>query len=126
MNNHRCLSQKSLITVRNWSSERGDGLSTSICIPSSKFDHNVKSKSHLNKIIKRKRFNNQKYYSKPISIINWFYEFIKHIFTAYDESPLHDDTTRSCSTCQFEHVHARINTYFHLILLVVFFLIYFS
>jgi hypothetical protein len=123
MNNHRCRSEKSLITIRKWLSEAGDSLSTSMYYPSSRFDHNIKQKSYLKKIIKRKKFNNQKYYSKSTSIINWFYEFIKKVFTAYDENPLKsneqihhssiDETTLSiitCSTCQFENVDAQINT----------------
>jgi hypothetical protein len=117
-----------LIAVRKWLLVEGDdSLSTTICIPSSRFNHRRKSKLHLNKIIKRKRFNHQKSYSKTTSIMNWFYQFIKHIFIVYDKSPLHDrttnDTTQSimtCATCQFEHVHARINTYTHLILRVDF------
>jgi hypothetical protein len=130
MNNHQCQSQKSLITVRKWLLEGDDSLSPSICSPSSGFDHHEKSKSHMKKIVKRKKINQKKYDSKPKSIINWFYEFIKHIFTVYDESSLNDrttnNTTRSimtCSTCQFEHDYGRINTYIHLILIIGFVLI---
>ena len=84
MNNHRCLSQKSLITIRKWLLEGSDSLSP-------RFDHHhERSKSHMNKIVKRKRFHPKKFDSKPRSIISWFYEFIKHIFTVYDKSPLHD------------------------------------
>lgn len=127
MNNHRCISQKSLITIRKWLLEAGDGLSTSFCLPSSKFNH----KSRMNKIIKRKRYNDQKYHSKPASIIEWFYEFIKKIFTIYDESQLKcdgqihhhgiDDATISimtCSTCQFENVNPHINAYICFISLI--------
>jgi hypothetical protein len=114
MNNHRCISQKSLITVRKWLLEAGDGPSTSFCIPSSKLNHNIQKKSHLNKIIKRKRPNNQIYHSKTTSIIDWFYEFIKEIFTVYDQTQLKsddviDDTT-TCSTCQFDNVDPNIKT----------------
>jgi hypothetical protein len=118
MDNHRCRSQKSLTTVRKWLLEAGDGPR----IPSSRFDHNIQSKSCFNKIIKRKRFNKQKYYSKTISIIDWFYESIKKIFTVYDENQLKcdnhpiDDTTVSlmtCSTCQFESTDPYINTNLH-------------
>ena len=76
MNNHRCKSQKSLITIRRWLSEAGDGPS---------------------KIIKRKKLNYQKYHSKTTSIIDWFYEFIKNIFTVYDDRNL---SIRTCSSCQ--------------------------
>jgi hypothetical protein len=119
MKNHRSISEKSLITIRKWLLEAGDGLSTSIYIPSSRFNQNLKQKTHLNKIIKRKRFN----YSKRTSIIDWFYEFIKKVFTAYDENSLKcneqtyhhtmDDTNLSimtCSTSQFENVDRHINT----------------
>jgi hypothetical protein len=138
MNNHRRRSQKSLITIRKWLLEAGDGPSSSIYVPSSKFDHNVKQKSYLNKIIKRKRFNNQKFYSKSTSIIDWFYEYIKKIFTVYDENPLKsneqihdptiDETTLSimtCSTCQLKNVDAHISTYIDLKQLIIFVLILF-
>jgi len=137
MNNHRCRSQKSLITIRKWLLEAGDAPSSSIYVPSSKFDHNVKQKSNLNKIIKRKRFNNQKFYSKSASIIDWFYECIKNVFTVYDENslksnkkihdPVIDETNLSimtCSTCQFENVNARISTYIDPKQLIIFVLIY--
>ena len=117
MNNHRCRSQKSLISIRKWLLEAGDGPSTSFCIPSPKLNH---KKSYLNKIIKRKRYNK---HLKSTSIIDWFYEFIKNIFTVYDKSQfkyneqIHhhgiDDTTISiitCSTCQLENVDSQINT----------------
>ena len=129
MNNHRCISQKSLITVRKWLLEAGDDPSTSLCIPSSRFDHIVQQKSCFNKIIKRKRVHTQKYFSKTTSMIDWFYESIKKIFTVYDENQLKydkqiyhhsiDDTTVSmitCSTCQFENVDPHINRYIYLII----------
>ncbi|CAF0866588.1 unnamed protein product [Rotaria sordida] len=123
MNNHRCKSQKSLITIRKWLVESGDGPSTTICIPSSRIKHDIQQKSCLNKIIKRKRFNNQKYYSNTTSFIDWFYEFVKKIFLIYDERkskydeqiyhPTIDDTTIStitCSTCQLKNIDPYINT----------------
>lgn len=117
MNNHRCRSQKSLIPIRKWLLEAGDGLSTS------RLNHNVKQKAHSNKITKRKKFNNQKFYSKTTSIIDWFYEFIKNVFTAYEANPLKsnqqthhsavDETNLSmttCSICQLENIDTNINT----------------
>ncbi len=137
MINHRCRSQKSLITIRKWLLEAGDGPSTSFCISSSRFDHNVSQKSRSKKIFKRKRFNNKKYCSKATSIIDWLYEFIKKVFTAYDENPLKsneqmhqpiiDETTLSimtCSTCEFENTDAHISTYIYLKQLFVFVHIY--
>jgi len=133
MNNHRCRSQKSLITIRKWLLEAGDGLSTSIYVPSSSFDDNGKRKSYSNKIIKRKKFNNKKFYFKTTSILDWFYQFIKKVFTTYDENlhnPVIDDTTRSimtCSTCQLENVDAHIQTCIYLRIVQHFcFFIYFS
>jgi hypothetical protein len=114
IDNHRCRSERSLMTIRKWLLEAGDGPSTSVHIPSSRFDHISHHNSCFNKIIKRKR---QKYYAKKTSIIDWFCEFIKKIFTVYDENQLKcdkkihhypiDDTSVSmitCSTCQFENI----------------------
>ena len=127
MNNHRCLRQKSLISVRKWLFEGGDALSTSICIPSSRFDQNSKLKANLKKANKRKRLNHQKHLSQTRSIIDWFYQFIKNIFTVYEENPIHhdetNDTIRSTvtySTSQSEHLSARVSTYIHLVIVVVF------
>ena len=120
MNNHRCTSEKSLVTVRKWLLQSGDGLSTIIHTTPSKLDHNVKQKPYLNKVIKRKRSNSQKCYPKTTSLINWLYEFIKNVFTVYDESPLKsedqfiNDTNASvmtCSTCQLDNADTQMNVY---------------
>ena len=120
MNNHRCLSQKSLLTVRKWLFEGGDTLSTS------RFNQNSKSKANLKKTMKRKRLDHQKDLSQTTSIIDWFYQFIKNIFTVYEENPIHHDKTdhtiRSImtdSTGQSEHLNARISTYIYRVIVLV-------
>ncbi|CAF1174084.1 unnamed protein product [Adineta steineri] len=110
MNNHRCISQKSLISIRKWLLDAGDGPSPSFCSPSSKFNCNIKQKSGLDKIMKRKKHKNYKYYSKSTSIFDWFYEFIKKIFTNHERM---DDTSLSTitySTCHYNEIRNPISS----------------
>jgi hypothetical protein len=109
MNIHRCKSEKSLITVQKWLLEAGDCPSTSFCVRSSKLDNNIQQKLGLNKINKRKRVTRHKYNSKTTSIIDWFYEFIKSIFTIYDEN--HLKCNEQIYHQEIDDAHMSVKTY---------------
>ncbi|UJR24932.1 hypothetical protein I4U23_006296 [Adineta vaga] len=81
MYNYCSISKKSLIPIRKWLFEAGDGPSTSYHISSLKHNnHHNRQNSYCNKISKRKKSQ-----SIPLRIIDWFYEFVKNIFTIHDE-----------------------------------------
>ncbi|CAF1033918.1 unnamed protein product [Adineta ricciae] len=79
MNNYCFLNEKSLIPVHKWLFEAGDGSSAS-------FRHHT-LKSRGNRIIKRKKSR-----SLSSAMTDWFYAFIKNIFTVHDAYPLQNMT----------------------------------